>query len=122
MEPDMTIKLTLLATLTLSLLVVSCKDEEELPEVDCSGDVPVYADVAAFDKCTMCHSSELSGADRRSSPATINFDTFEGAEMQATLAAQEVKEGAMPPSGSGITLTADEKDELYRWALCGAME
>lgn len=33
-------------------------------------------------------------------------------------AASEVNEGEMPPSGSGITLSESEKQDLYKWALC----
>jgi uncharacterized membrane protein len=48
----------------------------------------------------------------------VNFDTEAAANMHAQAAATEVNEGAMPPSGSGVTLTADEKQALYKWAEC----
>jgi uncharacterized membrane protein len=112
-----------LAMCCLSTLAVACKEEDELPEVDCStGEIPVYSEVAIFDKCATCHAESLTGTQRRSAPMTINFDTYEGAEPYATKAAEEVNEGEMPPSGSGVTVTEEEKQEMYRWALCGAME
>ena len=93
-------------------------DEDELPDVDCSGSVPAFDDVAALKKCATCHSSKLSGGDRKNAPANVNFDTQAAAESHDEKAAEEVNEGAMPPAGSGVTLTNDEKQVLYTWALC----
>lgn len=100
------------------------EDEElELPDVDCDGaDVPTYADVAAFDTCTNCHSSERTGDMRNDAPDDDNFDTYEAAAEIADEAAHEVYEGEMPPDGSGFSLTEDEKQDLYLWALCGTPE
>jgi len=108
-------------------LLVACggddEEGEELPEVDCSvGAVPVYSEVSAIDKCVLCHSSELSGSARNDAPDDDNFDTYEGAAEHADEMAHEVFEGEMPPSDSGITISDSEKEELYRWALCGAPE
>lgn len=91
---------------------------EDLPDVSCDGTVPAYADVTAFEKCSTCHSSELSGSERRGALAGVNFDTESAARAKAEDAAAEVKEGAMPPKSSGITLTDQEKQDLYNWALC----
>jgi uncharacterized membrane protein len=109
--------------LGLSLLVVACgnddaEEDEELPDVECTDSKPAYDEVAAFEKCTMCHSSKLSGDDRKDAPTDVNFDTESAAEAHAEKAAEEVFEGEMPPMGSGITLTSAEKQELYEWALC----
>lgn len=122
-----------IAMLTLCVCcatVTACGDDdaeeedegsEELPEVDCSKDVPTYAQVAAIEICTNCHSSELSGAARNNAPADDNFDTYAGAEEKATEMVEEVFGGDMPPKGT-FTLTDAQKQELYLWALCGAME
>lgn len=90
----------------------------DLPDVQCTGDTPAYSDVSALEKCATCHSSKLSGSARRGAPGNINFDTEAAAKSQAEDAASEVNGGDMPPSGSGVTLTADEKQALYKWALC----
>lgn len=105
-------------------MVVACgSDDEELPEVDCSSGVPTFAEVTAFQKCTGCHSTALQDAiARMGAPATINFNTYAAAEPHATTAVSEVKEGAMPPASANLTLTEDEKQALYKWALCGAQE
>jgi hypothetical protein len=111
------------------LLAVACGDdgeeehEHELPDVECEGaDVPSFAEVEAFDKCTTCHSSELTGDDRNDAPEDDNWDDYEEAMEHAELIAHEVFEGEMPPEDSGITLTADEEEDLYLWALCGTPE
>lgn len=96
-------------------------EHEELPEVDCGmGDVPTYDEVEAFAVCGNCHNSALSGDGRAGAPEDDNFDTWEGAEEEATEIAEEVFEGKMPPPDSGLTLTDAQKDQLYKWALCGA--
>jgi cytochrome c5 len=99
------------------------QEEPDLPDVDCDAqDIPTFEEVAAFDKCTTCHSSELSGAERNGAPADDNWDTYEEAMEHADEIAHEVFEGEMPPEGSGMTLTATEEEELYLWALCGTPE
>lgn len=122
----MKIRMLLVVVSALSVVGAGCPSEEEgeLPEVDCAmGPIPTYAEVGAFQKCSACHSSALSGSTaRHEAPADINYDTYAGAEAHATKAASEVNEGAMPPADSGITLTAAEKDALYKWSLCGAQE
>ena len=101
--------------------VLACGDdegEEELPDVECSGTIPDYEDVAAFDKCTTCHSSDKTGAQRNEAPEDVNFNTESAAKAHAEEAAHEVYEGEMPPKGSGLTLSESEKTDLYKWALC----
>ncbi len=94
----------------------------DLPE-ECEGeDVPTFDEVAAFDKCVMCHSSELSGSDRNNAPDDHNFDTHEGATEHLGHVAEQVEEGAMPPPASGITISAAEREALLLWANCGAPE
>jgi cytochrome c5 len=96
------------------------------PEVECpsdSSDVPNFDEVDAISQvCTECHDSSLSGAERRNAPAHLNFDDYEVAHTYAERMATEVYWGNMPPSGSGLTLTMDQIDELFEWAMCGAPE
>ena len=100
----------------VSILLAACGSD--LPDVDCSGTIPAFDDVKALDKCATCHSSKLTGSARRDAPGDVNFDTEAAARSKAEDAAEEVNGGDMPPEGSGITLTAEEKDALYKWALC----
>lgn len=115
--------------LLLIAAVAACGSEDEdeessdLPEVDCSGDVPAFDEVSAFsDVCTNCHSTELSGDDRNGAPSGINWDDYDSASANAEHGAEEVFEGEMPPEGSGDTLTNAQKEQLYLWALCGTPE
>lgn len=96
------------------------------PEVECpsdSADVPPFDQVDAIHQvCTDCHDSSLSGAQRRNAPSSLNFDDYDVAHANAERMATEVYWGNMPPSGSGLTLTAAQIDELLLWAMCGAPE
>ena len=98
------------------LLLGACGSK--LPDVDCSGAVPAYADVAALSKCATCHSTELSGGARRNAPSDVNYNTEAAASAKAEDAAEEVYGGDMPPSNAGFTLSDEEKQALYKWALC----
>lgn len=120
------------SALAIASLGAGCKSTDEdngqsslselMAQVDCAtGPVPTYNEVAIFTKCAACHSSQLMGPARREAPPDINFDSFDGADAHATKAATEAYEGAMPPAGSGITVTEEEKQQLYRWSLCGSM-
>jgi uncharacterized membrane protein len=93
-------------------------DDDDDPDVSCTGTIPAYAEVDAFNKCTTCHSSSLTGSARNGAPADDNFDTEAGAEAHDDEIAHEVSEGAMPPPASNITLTAAEKHEILKWAVC----
>lgn len=102
--------------LAIGALASACG--EDLPDVSCDGTVPEYSEVAALEKCSTCHSSKLSGTERRGAPDSVNFDTQAAAEAKAEKASEEVNEGAMPPASSDIKLTDAEKQDLYKWALC----
>ena len=99
------------------------EEEEALPEVDCTLDVPTFDQVTAFSQvCTNCHSTTKTGNARNGAPEDIDWDDYASAKANAEEGAHEVFEGEMPPEGSGETLTADQKDDLYLWALCGTPE
>ena len=106
-----------------ALMAWGCGGDEEgpeLPDVDCEmGEIPTYDEVDAFDTCTVCHSSDLMGSARNEAPEEYNFDTYAGAMHEPEEVAHEVFEGAMPPPDSGLMLSEAEKQELYKWALCG---
>lgn len=90
--------------------------EHELPEIECPDTVPSFSMVTAFQKCVPCHDSMKTGAARANAPEGYNYDNYEDAVAEAEHAAHAVYEGTMPPGGS---LTEEEKQVLYQWALCG---
>jgi hypothetical protein len=110
-----------------SLAACGGDDEEDeelapLPDVDCDNDVPAFSEVTGFDKCNLCHGSNVTGDERQDAPDDDTWDVYERAADEADQIVHELREGAMPPADSGITLTAAEKDAMYHWALCGAPE
>ena len=118
--------------LVLGLVLVGCGSSDEegeeeealnLPTVSCEADagaVPTFAQVTIFEKCDTCHGA--SGDARKLAPVDVDFRTYAGAKAHAEKAASEVNGGDMPPAGTDLKLTAEEKDALYRWALCGTPE
>jgi hypothetical protein len=111
----------------LGLLAFGCgsssnSDGGDQPTVDCSKDTPAaFSTITAFDTCTTCHSSTLTGAARSGAPSGLDFDTFAVAKANASEAVSELEEGGMPPSGSPKP-SAAEKQALYVWAECGTPE
>jgi uncharacterized membrane protein len=85
--------------------------------VDCKTvTVPKYAEMtAAWGKCTVCHSSTLTGGSRAGAPTGIDFDKYDAAVMDADRALSEVESGAMPPGGG---LSGSEKTQIINWASC----
>lgn len=96
-------------------LLAGC--EQELPDVDCAPPVPAFAEVHAFRlSCTTCHSSTLQGPARFGAPPGVDFDTHASAMAHAEHAVRRVFAGEMPPTGR---LADADKQDLYRWSLCG---
>jgi hypothetical protein len=114
--------------LSLALTLSACGSDdsgegEDLPEVDCSGDVPTFGEVTAFTTvCNDCHSTTLSGEARNDAPADINWDDYDSASEHAEKGVEEVFEGEMPPEDSTETLTEAQKEDFYKWGLCGTPE
>lgn len=116
--------IAIVAVVSLGALYACGGDEEdELPEVDCAGTVPTYADLkkGPLATCIACHDSAKSGAARVDAPTNVNYDTYASAKAKAEDAASEVNEGAMPPKPLPALSDAD-KQLLYKWALCGTPE
>ncbi|WAS92067.1 hypothetical protein [Nannocystis punicea] len=120
---------TWLFALALAPLATACGGDEgkeeagDVPEIDCAeSPAPKFSEMSAvWNKCTTCHSSMLTGASRVNAPVGVDFDTYATAKTHAATAMHEVNEGAMPPAGLPA-LSAEEEDQLYRWASCGTPE
>jgi uncharacterized membrane protein len=98
----------------------------QLPTVNCHDGqpIPTYADLSTgiFAKCEHCHDSTKTGVDRKDAPSDVNFDVELTAKEHAKQAASAVYTAYMPPDfppPDNITVTDEEKQSLYRWALCG---
>lgn len=84
--------------------------------VDCKAvTVTKYSEMTAWNKCTTCHSSTLTGASRAGAPAGIDFDMYDAAVMDADRALSEVESGSMPPGGN---LSSADKTQIINWASC----
>jgi uncharacterized membrane protein len=118
-SPRAAVLTTAAVALALPLMVSACPTGPGPVDVDCEGDVPKFADVAAFETCVACHDSSKSGGARASAPVGIDFDTFDAAQANADEAANEVEAGTMPPGGG---LSEQEKADLITWARCGTPE
>jgi uncharacterized membrane protein len=94
------------------------------PMVDCeTAHVPGFSELTAFEEvCTNCHLSSLTGPDRSGAPPSINFDVYDTAVQYSRELLTQVSTGRMPPEGSGFSLTAAQKQELYAWGQCGTPE
>lgn len=90
--------------------------------IDCnSGAVPKFSELSGLSKCTSCHSSTLSGAERADAPGDVNFDTYAAAREEAVEAVEELETDSMPPAGSP-ELTSAEIEAIRRWSACGTPE
>jgi uncharacterized membrane protein len=95
----------------------ACGGGDDLPDIDCAAVTPpAFADVAALDSCTICHSSTLQGPSRSGAPAGVDYDTYAAAMANAEEGVEEVYADRMPPVGS---LNEQDKQDFYAWALCG---
>jgi uncharacterized membrane protein len=93
------------------------------PSADCEAEpIPAFDEVAIFAKCLGCHSTRVTGDARKEAPPDVNFDDYASAVGMAERAALYVFHDIMPPVTTGITVTSDEKEQLYLWALCGTPE
>jgi hypothetical protein len=98
-------------------------DAGDEPSADCdSGPTPGFADVEIFAKCQTCHSTQLEGAARNDATVGVDFDDYDSAVAASERAALYVFQGSMPPRNSGIAVTECEKQQLFKWALCGTPE
>lgn len=111
----------------LALLLTSAEDPSD---VRGNGAVRFGRDVRPIlaDKCLVCH-----GPDRATREARLRLDDEESAHRRGIFEQDEdgvsvfveritaaVVEDRMPPSDSGLALSADELDVLRRWAATGA--
>ncbi len=71
--------------------------------------------------CLACHSSALTGANRKGAPTGANYDTYDAAIARAAGAVKRgVTDANMPPSSSALpSLTDEQKQALTNWQALG---
>jgi len=74
--------------------------------------------------CTGCHSTQVSGGQRRGAPDDHNFDTQDGVQLDldhvdaASASGPAAHNTYMPPYGP--MPTDFEREQLGQWLACGA--
>jgi len=63
--------------------------------------------------CTRCHASTKQGAERNGAPPNVNFDSYDAAVPNASLAFNLMQSGAMPLGGERVP--ADELALVSAW-------
>lgn len=114
--------ITLAAASSIGVTVTAgCSDDSSTGGDDCT-DVKGYNELSsAFSKCTNCHSSTLTGAARNAAPVGTDYDTYALAKPNAQKIHDRVSDGTMPQPGyPGFAGT--EKEDMLKWASCGAPE
>lgn len=71
-------------------------------------------------KCTVCHSLTPSVQGVPAPAGGISFESSATIASRASQIKREVSGGEMPPRGSGITLTEEEKTLISSWVDQGA--
>ncbi|MEQ1637367.1 MAG: hypothetical protein ABL903_11795 [Methylococcales bacterium] len=71
--------------------------------------------------CLDCHSSTLTGAQRKGAPDTVNWDTYDAAKSMAPRAiVRAVQNMTMPPASSGLpVLNTEQKAAMLAWQNAG---
>ena len=70
-------------------------------------------------RCQICHSSKLSGGQRQSAPAGVNFDDLGTVRDKAEDMYSRAEDGEMPPAPYNAVTGAD-LDNMRAWLACGA--
>lgn len=65
--------------------------------------------------CLNCHSSDLTGGARNGALATVNFDTYTLAAVNADRGNTRAQAGTMPPASFGSQLTDAQKATFQSW-------
>lgn len=84
------------------------------------GENGILAEVFASN-CLACHSSTLTGSNRKGAPSGIDFDTYEAASARSAQAIMRaVTMMNMPPSSSSLPkLNEEQKQALTNWQAIG---
>ncbi|MCK6587562.1 MAG: c-type cytochrome [Polyangiaceae bacterium] len=71
--------------------------------------------------CMICHSSQITGANRQDAPEDLNFDDLATVRAEAAELYGETESGAMPPEPYK-PVTGTDLENLRIWLACGAKD
>jgi len=79
---------------------------------ECPDPAPHYSDVEPIfeRRCASCHGATADGP--------WPLDTYEDVAAWATDIRDELLRCSMPPTDSGVTMTADERSQILAWVRC----
>ena len=72
--------------------------------------------------CMTCHDSGKVGGARNGAPTSVNFDTYAAALAKSDRGNTRAQAGTMPPSISGLSLTAEQLAMFQAWLNDGTPE
>lgn len=86
----------------------------------CPNDAPTFADVEPIleERCVVCH----AGSGQGPCPTCWGLVGYSHVKSWAPEIRNQMLECAMPPAGSGFTMTRDERVKILEWIRCGAPE
>ena len=122
----------LLIVLSFTTVLLACSDSTNNVAVDamiesdataaaCATSTLTYANFGEqffTDFCTTCHASD--SASRRGAPSDKNWDTLPNIMAEAERINIRAGIGtSMPPGGAPASPSAEDRDKLAEWILCG---
>ncbi len=108
----------LVMALTLSVLFLSCGTKKdpviEAPENGLQETVTYIQHIGPLlgTSCTMCHASDLQGADRNGAPTGIDIETYSGVVEWVERCNARIQAGSMPPVGG---LASTDRELFQTW-------
>jgi len=104
--------------LTLPVLFLSCGTKMdpviEAPENGLQGTATYIQHVGPLmgTNCTMCHASDLQGADRNGAPTGTDLETYSGVVEWVERSNARIQAGSMPPFGG---LASTDRELFQTW-------
>ncbi len=107
-----------LAVMVMAINSCAYESEDDLfGSNPCQPEITTYSDVI---KPFIANNCALSNCHDGSNPALPNWGLLENVQTQALLIKERTGNRTMPPSSSGIVLTAKQIDDIACWVDNGA--
>jgi cytochrome c5 len=106
--------------LVLAAGAVACSSKHDVCEPPtsevCSSAAPSFsAEIAPIleQRCNNCHAPGVDGGP-------WPLDTRQNVSDWSSIIIKDLKDCSMPPAGSGVPFSTEERDKLWAWLICGA--